>query len=179
MPEEVRRGRGRPRGSRGGGRPPGILPDNRLQRRNENARMVEPPDNLSLNRSPSSNGAGASAAIKAAVLASLLMGDSAYQISDRFNIPLEDVVRWERSFSISNPAQRNAQLSELLLIFVRQGLSSIMAMDIATSDEDWIKSQNAHDLATLFGVKHDRLLRLLETFGRANNAAVVEEDEEE
>jgi phage regulator Rha-like protein len=66
-----------------------------------------------------------------------------------------------------------------LLIFVRQGLSSIMAMDIATSDEDWIKSQNAHDLATLFGVKHDRLLRLLETFGRANNAAVVEEDEEE
>ena len=103
-------------------------------------------------------------------MAALLLGQTAQQVAVRFGLPVTDVRRWEAAYDISNPLKRRDSLSEMLLVFVEQELASLMSISISTSDEDWIKDQNAADLAVLIGAKQDRLMKILEAYGRAQTS---------
>lgn len=142
--------------------------DPRKRPRPENVRMIKRPTRLQLTRR--SEEAAPSEPLKAAVLAALLLGQTPEQVAIRFGLSVSDVRRWGAAYDISNPLKRRDSLSEMLLVFVEQELASLMSISIATSDDEWIKDQNAADLAVLVGAKQDRLMKILEAYGRAQQS---------
>lgn len=156
-------------------------PDRRLRRRNLAARMVEPDEEVSLTRRP--DGEGPDSAIRAAVLASLLMGKSVSQIAIQYNLPYQTVYGWAQRFDITNPIQRRDQLSEKMLTLVEQEIESLLAISLTTRDEDWILDQSASEIAQFVATKQNFLMNILAAYGRVTEhrnqlaAAQVVEDE--
>lgn len=140
--------------------------DIRVRRRNEAARMVEKPEDLDLNRIPS--GGTRDEQMKAAVLASILLGQPVTAIAAQYNLPYQTVYNWKEAFDITNPVNRRDRLSENLLVFIEQEIKNMVAISIATSDTDWIRDQSASELASYISVKHASLMRVLEAFGKAS-----------
>lgn len=130
--------------------------------------MVKRPAGLDLNRRDPS--ATPSESLSAAVVAALMLGQPAIIIAQRFGLPTATVKRWEEAYDISNPLKRRDSLSEMLMVFVEQELASLMSISIATSDEDWIKSQDASDLAQFVGVKQDRIMAVLAAYSKAQDS---------
>lgn len=133
--------------------------------------MVKRPAELDLNRRDED--AGPSEALSAAVVAALMLGQPAAIIAQRFGLAVTTVKNWEAAYDISNPLKRRDSLSEMLMVFVEQELASLMSISIATSDEDWIKSQKASDLSQLVGVKQDRIMAVLAAYGKAQDSMRV------
>ncbi len=48
-------------------------------------------------------------------------------------------------------------------------LASLTRIAKVTADDVWLKSQNAAELATLYGVKADKIIKILEAIERANS----------
>jgi hypothetical protein len=130
--------------------------------------MIKRPAAVTLNRR--SSGDGPSETLQAAVLASLVLGMPAAQVALQFGLPTASVKRWQEAYDISNPVKRRDHLSEMLLIFLEQEIASLMTISIATQDENWIKEQSATDLATFTSMKQDRLMQILQAFGKAQAA---------
>lgn len=127
--------------------------------------MVKRPSELDLNRRDAD--AGPSETLSAAVVAALMLGQPAAIIAQRFGLNVSTVRKWEEAYDISNPLKRRDNLSEMLMVFIEQELSSLMSISIATSDEEWIKGQDAAELATLIGVKQDRIMAVLAAYSKA------------
>lgn len=137
--------------------------------------MVKRPARFSLTRRE--NGDGPSETLRAAVLASLVLGMPSAQVALQFGLPPATVRKWEQAFDITNPLQRRDRLSEMLMIFVEQEIASLMTISIATQDENWIKRQSAEDLAVYVATKQDRLMGVLAAYGKAQaSAAEIEEE---
>ena len=52
--------------------------------------------------------------------------------------------------------------------FLEEALGSLIRIDRITLDQDWLLSQDAASLATFYGVKADKVIRILEAIERAN-----------
>lgn len=104
--------------------------------------------------------------LKAAVQAALVLGIPAQQIAQQYGLSPALVRRWEQAFDITSPLKRRDALSESLLAFVQQELLALMAISIATMDEEWIKDQRAGELAQFVSAKQDRLMEILSAYGR-------------
>lgn len=126
--------------------------------------MIKKPDDFDLTRRL--DGQSPDGSIRAAVLAALVLGESPGQIAEQYNLPVAQVEQWKRRFDITDPIQRRDQLSEQLLIFVQQKIKNLVAISVATSDEDWIHEQSASELAAYLRAEHEMLLRVFEAFGR-------------
>lgn len=139
--------------------------DVRSRRRNEAMRMVETPEDLDLVRRP--DGEDANGQIKAAVLAALMLGQPVTQVARAYNLPYQNVYAWAKAFDISNPIRRRDQLSESLLIFVQREIQSLMAISLITEKEEWVMDQPAGELAQYVATKTEKLMAILQVFGRA------------
>jgi len=139
--------------------------DRRMRRVQENVRVVKRPASLELTRRVKDS--LPSESMKAAVVAALTLGQPAQQIAQRFGLDLEVVRGWEKAYDISNPEKRSASLSEKILTFVEQEISSLMAISMVTSEEEWVRNQNASDLSQFVAVKQDRLMQVLGAFSKA------------
>lgn len=144
--------------------------------------MVEPEEEVSLTRRP--DGEGPDSAIRAAVLASLLMGKSVSQIAIQYNLPYQTVYSWAAKFDITNPIQRRDQLSEKMLTLVEQEIESLLAISLTTRNEDWVLDQTASELAQFVATKQNFLMGILAAYGRVTEhrnqlaaAQIVEEDD--
>lgn len=109
--------------------------------------------------------------VKAAVLASLLLGETPSRIAKQYNLPEAYVKRWHVEFDITSPIQRRDQLSQSLLIYIEQEIKNLISIGIITSDEEWVKWQNASDLSAFVQVKGSVIMQLLTAFGRASQQA--------
>lgn len=137
----------------------------RVRRRNEAARMIETSEEVALVRRP--DGEGPDGPIRAAVLAALLIGQPVAQVARTYNLPYHTVYQWSKAFDISNPIRRRDQLSESLLIFVQREIQSLMAISLITEKEEWVMGQNASEMAQYVAVKTEKLMAILQVFGRA------------
>lgn len=61
--------------------------------------------------------------------------------------------------------------------FIENSLDSLDRINEITKDEDWLRQQNASELATFYGVKSDKVIRLLEAAQRAHQPQLVEATE--
>lgn len=107
---------------------------------------------------------------RSAVQAALILGVPPEQIAQQYGLAVQTVRAWAKQFDITSPVRRRDTLSEKLLLFVEQELLALMAISVATMDEDWIKSQTASELALFVGAKQDRLMEILSAYGRTQQS---------
>ena len=128
-------------------------------------RMAKKPEDLDLARRPPEELAGEH--VRAAAMASLILGDSPKQVAEMYGLKLATVKRMKESFDITNPINRRDRLSETLVAFLENEVKNLISIGIVTSDEDWIKWQNASDLSQYIRVKNEMMSQLLQSYGRA------------
>lgn len=105
-------------------------------------------------------------AIKAAAQAELLFGTPASAVAARYGLSIPATVNWQNTLMTFTSIGRRDRLSDLLLTFIEQEFKSLVAISIVTSDDKWVRRQSASDLAQYIAVKSDRLLVLLQAFGK-------------
>ncbi len=66
-------------------------------------------------------------------------------------------------------SSKKDRIGELITEMLEASLGSLTRIANITKDEVWIKSQNAAELATLYGVKADKIIKILEAIERANS----------
>lgn len=136
--------------------------------RNTKARIVHRPvDREQVQRE---NNISPEEGFKAAVQAALLLGVPALQIAQQYGLDVHRVRKWETQFDITGPMKRRDELSEALLIFIKQELLSLTAISVATMDEEWIRAQNASELALFISAKQDRLMTILSAYGKTQDS---------
>lgn len=127
--------------------------------------MAKKPEDLTLERRPAAELAGEH--VRAAAMASLILGDSPKQVAEMYNLPLAAVKRMKESFDITSPINRRDRLSEALVSYLENEIKNLLAIGIITSEEDWVKWQSASELAQFLRVKHEMIAQLLQSYGRA------------
>ena len=138
--------------------------DGRIRQPGVLSRMIQNPK-VKLTRR--SGRATPSETLKAAVMAALVIGTPSSHIALRYGLSPATVRKWEREFDISDPVQREGRLGEMIMVFLEQEISSLITISMVTQDEEWILKQNATELSTYVATKQDRVMKVLEAFGRA------------
>lgn len=113
--------------------------------------------------------------VKAAVMASLMEGQSIRQVSREHGVPKSTVARWgEEATGImagvpSVPDTKKEQIGALLIDLLVAKLKSQIALAEHSGDKKWLVRQEASAVAMLSGVSDDKLIRLLEKFEDAGS----------
>ena len=110
-------------------------------------------------------------ATKAAVMAALLTGQSISSVAKEYKIPKGTVSYWKEqavngvgTFS----TQKKEETGDLLWDYLRTSLKTLKVQAEHFGDKEWLKQQNAADLAVLHGVSIDKAIRLLEAVTNAD-----------
>lgn len=107
---------------------------------------------------------------KAAVMAALLLGQAVGEISAKYNVPAATIRSWKsRQAHGGNgvatvATQKKEQIGELLIQYLRESVKSLTAQAQFFADPNWLRQQEASQLAVLHGVQADKAMRLLEAF---------------
>lgn len=116
--------------------------------------------------------------IRAAVIAELIDGHAVTKVAERFKIPKQTVSRLKKEIPAEQLGQIETKKGERIAELITKNLElSFQAMNnIAnqTANAKWLSEQNAHDLATLFGVTADKVFRVLEAIENAHDRAESE-----
>lgn len=107
--------------------------------------------------------------IIAAAQAALILGTPPAQVALQYGISASKVAEWKDTLVTVGAVGRRDRLSDMLMAFIEQEMKSLMAISIVTADEEWVQRQSADQLASFVAVKSDRLLMLLQAFGRVEN----------
>lgn len=67
--------------------------------------------------------------------------------------------------------EKKDRIGELVGEFLEEALESLKRIDAITHDQDWLKAQDAPGLATFYGVKADKVIKILQAIEEANRAA--------
>jgi transposase-like protein len=110
---------------------------------------------------------------KGAVMAALLEGQSVSSVAKDYEIPKGTVSRWKKTALSEGVREERTQkepgdIGDLLLELLRTNVESLIAISKTTQDAEWIKKQDAAELATFFGVKHDKVVRMVEALNGAD-----------
>lgn len=62
----------------------------------------------------------------------------------------------------------NAEIANAVVDFIKDGFKSLRAIDEHIQDKTWLMNQSAAEIATLYGVKADKLMKIMELIERAN-----------
>lgn len=116
---------------------------------------------------------------KAAVMAALLEGQAATAVAAQYNIPVGTVRSWksrqENGEGVAIIAsEKKEEIGELLLGYLRESLTTLREQVKHFRDQEWLRSQDAGELAVLHGVQMDKAIRLLEALGRASDDNTTE-----
>lgn len=110
--------------------------------------------------------------LKATVMSALLAGQSLNSVAEEYEIPRGTVATWKRLakdgvYEADQPQKK--EIGELLLDYLIFNLRALRAQSELFADRDWLKNQEASELAVLHGVMTDKAIRLMEAFGRADD----------
>lgn len=111
-------------------------------------------------------------AVRAAVMAALLAGQSISEVATSYNIDKSIVSRWKRQIPNERlqavATKKSHDFGELLGNYLATLLKALTAQAEVAGDPAYIKKQPASELATLHGVMADKGIRLLEAAQAAN-----------
>jgi len=111
--------------------------------------------------------------VKAKVTAALLAGCGVMEIAREMNLPHNTVSQYRSKIPEGQldelRRKKGARIDDLVYDYLVQNLETLRAQSKAVSDESYIKTQPAGELATLHGVMADKTVRLLEV---ATNSAI-------
>jgi transposase-like protein len=106
---------------------------------------------------------------KAAVMASLLSGQSVTAVAKEYDIPRGTIAGWsaQANSELANVSnEKKAEIGDLLIEYLRANLEALKKQVLVFSDAAWLREQSASEAAVLHGVMADKSMRLLEAFGR-------------
>ena len=106
---------------------------------------------------------------KAQVMAALLAGQSVSATAERFQIPKGTVSGWAkragagvRSELATVATQKKERIGHLIIDNLEAEMEATKAMTNVFKDEQWLRKQEASQLAVLFGVIKDKTHRVLQ-----------------
>ena len=115
--------------------------------------------------------------VKAAVMAALLEGQKIGDIAREYDVKEGTIKSWNKRHGLQRvatvatfDAEKKETVGELLIKYLEQNLKTLKVQAQVFSDPDWIKKQDAADMAVLHGVMTDKAVRLVEALERANAA---------
>ena len=105
---------------------------------------------------------------KAAVMAALLQGQSINQVAKDWDIPEGTIKYWKgkAKASVGNVDPQKKEIGDLLVSYLLTSLETLEAQVRMFKNEDWLRKQNAADVAVLHGVITDKAIRLLEALAQ-------------
>lgn len=118
-----------------------------------------------------SNGKSYPDETKAAVMAALLAGQSISSVAREYKIPKGTVSDWNKiAHEVGIQATQKKELKPIgdaLIELLATEIQTLVEISKATRHVGWVHKQSAADLAVYTGVKHDKLIRMLEAFGNS------------
>lgn len=111
--------------------------------------------------------------VKAAVIAALLAGQSVSAVAKEYNIPKGTVSGWKskennpEGVATSIDQKKKVDIGDLLIKKLNEHLKAAIAIAEAVQDPDYVKAQDASDIAVLLGVIDDKVFRMLEALDRS------------
>lgn len=103
--------------------------------------------------------------VRAAVMAALLQGQAVTAVAEEYKVPTSTVSRWKEAKRRAREAvgkDADPDVGGLLLEYLRENLETLRAQARAFRDLEWLRGQEAADVAVLHGVLTDKAVRLLE-----------------
>lgn len=109
---------------------------------------------------------------KSAVMAALLEGQSVSSIARDYDIPKGTVSSWKKT-ALAGVGEKATQkdtsiIGDLLIELLEKNIRSLIAMSEVAADKEWLKGQDAAEFGTMFGIKHDKAVRLIEALNQSD-----------
>lgn len=110
--------------------------------------------------------------VKEAALAALQCGTPATEVAIRYAVAVATVRSWKarelraRDFAPTVPDGARVEFGARVLTFLQEEIDGLRAQAKLFTDPEWLKTQNAHDLAVLHGVCIDKTISLLQAIER-------------
>jgi len=113
--------------------------------------------------------------VKAAVMSALLAGQSASQIAQTYNIPAATIRAWKSRQQNGEgvaivATEKKSHIGDMLVDLLETEIETLRVLSIASRDPHWLKLQHAEGMAVFSGVKYDKVARILEAFGKADDS---------
>lgn len=116
---------------------------------------------------------------KAAVMAALLEGQSVSSAAKEYEIPKGTVSRWKKlafggvraEGTQKGVDEETKDVGALLMTLLTKNIESLIAMSEVAADKNWLKKMDGASFATLFGVKHDKAVRMIEAMNASDGDA--------
>ena len=105
---------------------------------------------------------------KEAATAALLAGQLPSEVAREYSIPVGTVKGWKSKLKKDGqpvPTEKKEAVGELLVGYLEQNLKTLKAQSEVFADPEWIRGQDAQELAVLHGVLTDKTVRILEAMG--------------
>lgn len=114
-------------------------------------------------------------AVRAAVMAALLAGQSVSAVAREYSLPKGTVSDWRKKAAYqqevgSEPTQKSG-IGDLLVELIEANLRGMVAVAQVMQDATWVRKQPASELGTFVGITHDKTMRMLEAMDRAESPA--------
>ncbi len=107
--------------------------------------------------------------VRAAVTAALLTGQGVNEVASQYKLDKSVVSRWRAPINSDELQQvadeKREEFAELLAVSLRETIRTLTIQVQFFRSEKWLKDQSAAELATLFGVITDTVVRILEAAG--------------
>lgn len=102
--------------------------------------------------------------VKARAMAALKAGQSVPEVARATGVPVSTLRKWKQELKRENlieSPEKKAELGELVADYLTEILTTLTAQSRFARDEDWLRKQNAADVAILHGVLNDKAIRIL------------------
>lgn len=106
---------------------------------------------------------------KAQALARVVSGESVLKVAADMEIPTSTLYEWTSGVG-GIDLIRQSKVEDLVFDYLKENLETLAAQCRHARDLDWLKGQNASDLAVLHGVMSDKSTRILAAVERAHAA---------
>jgi transposase-like protein len=98
-------------------------------------------------------------------MAALLTGQSINEVARQFHLSKSTVSAWRQSAGVigSNAFEpkKQSELGDLIADYLREALATLAAQARQFREPEWIKGQDASEVAVLHGVLADKAIRIL------------------
>ena len=112
--------------------------------------------------------------VKAAVISSLLSGQSVSSVAKEYDIPKGTVSGWKtketngEGVAPSIDEKKKVDIGDLLIDMLTENLKAAREIAVSVQDPEYLKKQDASDVAVLLGVINDKAFRMLEALDRSS-----------
>lgn len=108
--------------------------------------------------------------VKAAAMSALMAGQGVDQVASQYDVPASTLRGWKSKLRNEGhvPTQKKEAVGELLIRYIETNLKTLVAQSKVFGDPEWIRQQDAQEMAVLHGVITDKTVRILEAMGAPN-----------